>query len=379
MSKTYQNRQLDGGAKIKDDYTKINQNSDEIDADLTSLNDQLTEIINETDLDPNKDPEVTNARNNTPYDITYATVKENIDAVASETLKPKQLGGGLLINGNFDIWQRGVGPFAGGIEYTADRWKNLDSTDGSYSQVSGEKSKFAMRFTSNSAGSNTFGQLFENENNFLKDEVGKISFRARSSVNITALLGFRNDTKAVNIITTNVDYTPSWQTFEIDIPASSQYDIDDVLSLRLLFSAIVASGEWIEYDWVKIEKGDKATEFIPKLFAKELRDCKRYFQIIDENTYLIPGNIRGANSLRCGYQYLDEMRVNPTAAFSSAATFKINQGTSSYVNDTLSSPTSITKNSLEFLVVDSLAPYNTALPFAAFINTGEKIELDAEL
>lgn len=85
MAKTYQNRQLPDDSLIKDTFERVNNNSNEINADLTELyakdtqlEGQLTNILNETDLDPNKDPEVTNARTSNEYGA-FDTVKLRLD------------------------------------------------------------------------------------------------------------------------------------------------------------------------------------------------------------------------------------------------------------------------------------------------------------
>ena len=85
MAKTYPNQQLGAGELIKNSYGKINTNSNAINADVTELyaqdadfEAQLTQIINETDLDPNKDPEVTNARDSSVFG-SFDTVKLRVD------------------------------------------------------------------------------------------------------------------------------------------------------------------------------------------------------------------------------------------------------------------------------------------------------------
>jgi len=85
MAKTYPNQQLGAGELIKNSYGKINTNSNAINADVTELyaqdadfEAQLTQIINETDLDPNKDPEVTNARDSSVFG-SFDTVKLRLD------------------------------------------------------------------------------------------------------------------------------------------------------------------------------------------------------------------------------------------------------------------------------------------------------------
>ncbi|MDD3288108.1 MAG: hypothetical protein PHX43_03785, partial [Alphaproteobacteria bacterium] len=92
MAKTYSNRKLGAtpGELIKDTYNYVNLNSDELNADLDELysqdavlGQQLTDIIEETALDPNKDPEVTNARTSASFEPegggAFPTVKDRLD------------------------------------------------------------------------------------------------------------------------------------------------------------------------------------------------------------------------------------------------------------------------------------------------------------
>ena len=68
---------LTGTNKIKDEYQKITDG-------FTSVETDLTTILNETDLDPNKDPEVTNARVSTVKSETFSTVGLRLEDIEQE-------------------------------------------------------------------------------------------------------------------------------------------------------------------------------------------------------------------------------------------------------------------------------------------------------
>src|SRR6056297_853572 len=81
---------IDGSQKIKDNYTQIYDNDlnlkNSVDAtidEVDTFQQQLTDIVNETDLDPNKDPEVTTARDS-DLNGEFDTVKQRLDYAESD-------------------------------------------------------------------------------------------------------------------------------------------------------------------------------------------------------------------------------------------------------------------------------------------------------
>lgn len=67
--------------------------------------------------------------------------------------------------------------------------------------------------------------------------------------------------------------------------------------------------------WAKLEEGEIATPFRPRLYAEELQLCKRYFQVIYQNAINIPWY--DDNNFRFYIQFEQRMRSVPTVIFPS--------------------------------------------------------------
>jgi hypothetical protein len=267
---------INGSVDIKDNFENINTNDQALKAGVDTNSAQLIEILNETNLDPNKDPEVTNARNSSVFG-TSLTVKERLDLGDEFNLISKMLGGGFIINGGFDVSQRGTSFVGVGGVYTLDRWTHGSSNPTTISQIATSGSEpfnadYFMRLDSATSFNNIIGQHIESMKKFNGKKL-TLSFYVKADIAGSAGAFISNFGGSI-IQNVGYTYSTNWEKKEITFNALN-LTTSDILTLFLGNSN--TDGLIVDYANVKLELGDIATDFIPKTFAEELRDCQKYY------------------------------------------------------------------------------------------------------
>jgi hypothetical protein len=242
-----------------------------------------------------------------------------------------------IINGNFDIWQRGTGfinPATGA--YTVDRWRVFYDGSGAtrviervnfplgQTGVPGEPVymlRFAQTVGGTGATSNAFFQPIEDVRTFAGQQV-TISFYMRSttaatlpSIQIVQNFGTGGSPSAQVFTTllTSVSITTSWQRIQatVTVPSilgkalgsngDSNLSLDIGFPLNTTFSFDIAQ--------VQVEPGPVATPFERRPIGTELALCERYYQVIDGRAggYIVSG---AAITYRIPFRTL--MRTTPT-------------------------------------------------------------------
>jgi hypothetical protein len=210
-----------------------------------------------------------------------------------------------IINGNFDIWQRGTS-FASptNANYTADRWKVQFNNTGAtrtlsrqsfalgQTDVPGEPTYF-MRFDQSVAGSGgTFTQLdqyIESVRTFAGQQV-TISFWAKAaasttmpSVALQQLFGSGGSPSSLNQTTagSSLALTTTWQKFsyQVTLPSISGKTLgtDNNDALIVVFFMPLNATFTIDIAQVQVEPGPVATPFERRPIGTELALCQRYF------------------------------------------------------------------------------------------------------
>lgn len=208
-----------------------------------------------------------------------------------------------IINGNFDIWQRGTSfPSASSGTYTADRWSPV--FDGSVNtrnitresftigqtQVPNEPIYF-LRFNQATAGSGATYNVLRQYIESVRTLAGKqatLSFYAKASTPFTlstVIAQFYGTGGSTDTYTSfiNANVTSSWQKFTINytLPSISGKIIGSAgndciylqffLPLNTVFTFDIAE--------VHLEEGPIATPFEQRPIGTELALCQRYYQI----------------------------------------------------------------------------------------------------
>lgn len=272
----------------------------------------------------------------------------------------------FIINGNFDVWQRGttISLSASAIPYLADRWYDYITNDGGVLPVMSRSrqetttlpySAYYSRFTTDGAGSGFGGnaghryvQKIENGTKLFCGDNKKItlSFFARSTIpnKKLGIVGFQNygtggtpstqdmfSTPDPRIITLTTDWIKYTTTFTTTTLSGKTFgsDNNNYVYIGLInmwgstWSTTYLDGSTetyrgagiIDITQVKLEISDTATPFIPRSYGEELLLCKRYYQIL--GTFLgFPYNT--AILLVRSATFPVEMRITPhTITFSS--------------------------------------------------------------
>lgn len=246
------------------------------------------------------------------YD-TVDLLNQKVDGlVGSSTLSPYPPAQyNRLINGNFDVWQRGVSTVAIGF-YTADRWLYGADGTGQASTISQQsftpgqgivpnEPKYYLRLAVTTAATgqtfNILSQRIESVGSFAGLNV-TLSFWAKAETNRTASsravqnFGSGGSASVVSSGGTH-NLTTSWQKFTtvITIPSISGKTIgsNDYLSLEL--NLPINTLETIDIAQVQVNVGNQALPFQPRSIAEEFALCQRYY----EKSYTY-ADVTGANT-----------------------------------------------------------------------------------
>ena len=223
----------------------------------------------------------------------------------------------LLINGNFDIWQRGtVFTNVSGV-YTADRWIAINySTIERSTDIPNVLSQYSCKITVGELGNSYFMQKSERR---FPGKVLTLSFWAKGTGTISVFAG----DQYLQGITT----TAAWTKFIVSFT-------DDGVGDNLIKLRPNTTGNVYYIAQCKVEIG-LATPFSPKSFGEELLLCQRYYQksynygvyppaLSSEGRMQI--NIPGTDNWANGSISLFPKRVPPTITI-----YSVGNGNSGYV------------------------------------------------
>jgi hypothetical protein len=262
-------------------------------------------------------------------------------------------GKNLIINGGFDIWQRGT-TFAGttqSVGYTADRWKVPALGQRSYSRqpASLDGFEYCMRIQRDSAStfvsSTGIAETLETSNALLyRGKTLTISFWGRKGENFSAsgsLIQVRIDTGTlvngskipgsnltgqINILSVSQALTTSWQKFTYtttQVVGSSQNNI--AVSLEFIPAGTAGAADYFEVAGVQVEVGSSATPFSRAGgdIQGELAKCQRYYYRDTLEKHLT--HVRDSNLWFITKTF--PVRMRSVASFSNNLTTKVTPGT----------------------------------------------------
>jgi len=264
------------------------------------------------------------------------------------------VGKNILINGNFDVWQRGTSRYStyGLANYYADRWSTGQFQDSAFERVTvttglGPKAQYAIKVSSSStaeASSGTrmaLGQMVESVNSVhLAGQQVTLSFWIRFSsassssfgnfsyqINEfdTADVAFDSNgaTRANSTSISNGTLPTTWTKYTVTVTTASTMKN---LAARFLFATPANttnnSDFWYEVTGVQLEAGESATEFEHRPYTTEELLCFRYYYLDATDRWLCAITTNDAGYRRIDVNYPVTMRAAPTVT----ATFGSNQG-----------------------------------------------------
>jgi hypothetical protein len=202
-----------------------------------------------------------------------------------------------IINGEFDIWQRGTTFSAGG--YTADRWLlqvNGSSATRAVSQqtltpgsITGYESPFFLRYNQSVAGTSATFNILDQRIEDVRTLAGQtvtVSFwaKADSSRTITSsiqqVFGTGGSSEVAGLESGNLNITTSWTRYSYTGTLASisgkTIGADSYAALRINFP--INTTFTVDIWGIQVERGSIATEFEQRFIGDELRLCKRYYR-----------------------------------------------------------------------------------------------------
>lgn len=263
-------------------------------------------------------------------------------------------GGNAIINGGFDIWQRGTSFPLGApsaSQYSADRWLVYSPATSQHTasrQTAGlDGFRFALRFQRNSGSTNTnltglyYGAETAESVRFANQSV-TLSFYARRGANYSPtanalsasiITGTGTDQNIINgwtggstIGNASVTLSTTWTRFTVTATVGST-----ATQLGVFFNSVstgtAGANDWYEITGVQLEAGSVATPFVRAggTLQGELAACQRYYIRYTGTGSGYSGGLGTASSTtvaKIGYQTPVEMRATPTSIdFSSYAIF----------------------------------------------------------
>ena len=267
--------------------------------------------------------------------LKKGTLSQLMDYIAERFSNPN-----LLLNSNFRVDQRGYGTYTNNTTkpmYTLDRWISIN-TEVVYN-IDGTVTITSLATTDTSSW---FKQILEHA----------INDTCTLSCNITAVTGnayLYNQTKGKKIVK----------------------GLNTVTLSSLKEASIeLKQGASITIEWIKLEKGSKATTYVAPNYTEELQKCMMYYNVV--NT---PLNGYFTTQMYMGCEALANMRTKPTIKCVGSFWIYYYERNNKYkfsdFTITLSKYSEITFNS----VPSGATPQNMTVIF----DEGSYIELDAEV
>ena len=255
----------------------------------------------------------------------------------TDYLSPYQGFRNHLINGGFDVWQRGTSSASTGV-VTADRWYNVTSGTTTFSQdtsdfPTGVGVMYSNKWTTSAASS--FGQIFQTIESStirrLRGSTVTLSGWVKRSATWTGSLYFvmfystSSDAYSSQTIqfggtSDQIIPTTSWVRYSttFTVPSNAAG-----LMVGIVPTNVQASGTVVYFAGMQLERGSVATPFEQRPMQTELALCQRYFQksylqgvfpnaVTDAGMTAFYGSTGGFTTIVGTVQLKVTMRVAPT-------------------------------------------------------------------
>ena len=271
-----------------------------------------------------------------------------LSKIETSSLDVGQIGGrkNVIMNGNFEINQRGVTSYTGLTGFTRgpDRWSwakndsvNFDATYGTFSNGFSDivGARGYMEFTLNSAGAGTdfvtIQQRIEDVRTCAGEEV-TLSFWARSTtgssftlteaanidhgpVAYQQIFGTGGSASVTNRVTDSITLNTAWTkyTYTFTIPSVAGKTIGANNHTRIYLCTMMDSdaGKGVQIAQVQLERGSQASPFEHRSYGEELALCQRYYQYFEGGNYAhVIAQDWGFRTLNCPFP--TTMRASPT-------------------------------------------------------------------
>lgn len=194
----------------------------------------------------------------------------------------------MIINGGFEIWQRGTGPFTTSGPYTADRW---DNTFGGGSAVSvsqiastigGIGKSSQVTYTHAGGGYSQYLQRIEDTNGQFANKTVTFSATVKSSVAGTVKLRIQGYSLATSANSPyNVGVGAERLSVTLTLPAG------ETGGLYCMIQNDIASCT-VEINDATLVIGPVGADYQPLIIADELARCVRYYEVFGYSGSFLP-------------------------------------------------------------------------------------------
>lgn len=247
------------------------------------------------------------------------TKKISLEQIRDFILGQFAVGNNLLINGNFDVWQRGTSFTQNDDLYIADRWNALQEANSSWTfardtDVPDSGSRYSLK-ASNATANNQCAivQILEGKDAMpLANQNVSLSFYAKTTgLEISnlrcAILSWNSteDSVTSDVISSwaqngtnptwatnwtmentpsNLALTNNWQKFTIENVAIDTASMKNIAVVIWVDDGTITSGDDFWVTQVMLNVGGQAADFTPRPHAEELSLCQRYYIRVRETT-----------------------------------------------------------------------------------------------
>jgi len=333
-------------------------------------------------------------------DVESQPLNDNFAALNDDIVNvPHGIYRNAIINGNFDVWQRGTLFSSAG--YTADRWwvshgngggvATQESFTPGQTDVPGEP-RYFLRISRNQPASSVNSVLSQRIEDVrtLAGQTVTLSFYARVGSGTKVILtriqqvfgsgGSANENGPGKYHT----ITTSWQRFThtFDVPSVSGKTIgnNSYLLVRFLEESGFSTFS-IDFAQVQLNAGDVALPFQPRHFAEEMALCLRYFWRMKAEQPFAQfgaGTCTSTTKAIITIPFRTIMRVAPTVSWGGSFRLAVGAQSIPVTNMAVGGSAATTHTvGLDVTVADGLTPgYGVVL---SSLDTSAYINFDAEL
>ena len=279
---------------------------------------------------------------------TQQSIKAYTDA---EALAAKAGRKNLIINGNFDWWQRGTSTTSNA--YLADRWQYLSATSThtvsqqaftvGQTDVPGEPEFYHRAVVTSGSTAGSYSYLIQKLED-VRTAAGQtitLSFYAKADASkdlafeLYQSFGSGGSATVTGIIVETCSLTTSWQKFTVTGAVSSIsgktvgtdshvaliWWLDAGSDFNARTNSLGNQSGTFDIAQVQVEIGDQATAFEFRHKEEELALCQRYYQkgnlYVEERT-LFSGDVTNASTYYANREFNVSMRAAPTVSLTHA-------------------------------------------------------------
>lgn len=278
----------------------------------------------------------------------------------------------LLINGDFQVWQRGTefSQYANIEKYTADRWAIGFVNDGKTHTV--KKHTDGALYINPNDGYTKLRQVIETPDS-IRGKTVTLQVCAKGGrtdgTRATLQYGHGTYTSGTYARPTLVE-TKTWSNDDYEI-GTQTFAVPDSGNIYIEMYSFTASPVYIK--WVKLEVGETATPFVPRSYAEELAMCQRYYRTFNNLFSLHTTFKYGTINNQFSFCLEPPMRATPTVTFSNC---RLSRVSSASATQGVTFNSTATTNKLLYI---NAVTENTAQDAVFVVNGDDGLTLDAEI